>query len=120
MARVLVVVMLCGVSCAEERSGGWDAGPSKANGGGGGGDLVAACERYVAAITECMNEVFGDSTAGTSGMDGVCDAYDGLGGPEASEARAYLDCLADLYESADCSTVEAYNALISRAQECLE
>ena len=119
MARVLVVVILCGVGCAEESSGGWDVGNSKAGGGGGSGDVVEACERYVAAAIECTDQAFGGSTSGTAGPGGVCDVYGDLTGPDASEARGYLDCLADLYESADCSTADGYASVSERAQDCI-
>ncbi len=81
--------------------------------GCGSADPVAACERYVGAYNDCVEE-FG-------GSDGVpstfCVAYEGLSGSDAKDAADALDCGTETIETTDCST-DVASQLASVLMEC--
>lgn len=80
-------------------------------------DPGAACLEYVAAVLACL-----DTFEVTSGLpdDSFCDAYASLSGSEAEEADAYLTCLAEVYDAADCSTLDGVTEASEDALACLE
>ena len=75
-----------------------------------GPNLEKSCDAYVQAREACYQEAFGQAmpTTGTMATGDVCAAYDGVKGAEAKEAAEYLDCLADAFNTGDCSTPEGY------------
>lgn len=79
---------------------------------GCGPDLETACEDYINAVNTCVGEAYPDD-AGTYELDAeaTCSVYDGQKGDAAQASADYLACLADAYNSADCSTPEGYAAV---------
>lgn len=84
-----------------------------------GPDLEQSCQNYVDALQACTSDALGGTTSTgttgttggtTTGADAACSVYDGLKGSEAKDAATYLDCLADTYGAADCSTAEGFAA----------
>lgn len=116
-------LVLAVAGCAEEEQPVWGSDndpttwtPPEA------GDVVAACELYVEAATDCANEAFGagTSTYGTTGgLGNFCNAYADLRGQEGADARDYLLCLAEAYMDGDCSTAEGYTAAGTEAAGCV-
>jgi hypothetical protein len=93
-----------------------------------GPNLEDSCQNYIDAATACANEAFGAATTSSAttsststggALDGFCSAYEGLGGSDAKDAAEYLDCLADAYGAADCTTAEGYTAATTATTECV-
>lgn len=68
-----------------------------------------ACVRYIGAAIVCVEAAGGD----TEGFD-YYSACDGTGDEEAQ----YFTCLAEAYESEDCSTTQGLTRAGERASEC--
>ncbi len=81
---------------------------------GCGPDLEASCQNYLDAYFACADAAFegDDGTLETTKatLDGYCSVYEGYKGSEAKDAAELLDCYADAYSAADCTTVEGFAA----------
>lgn len=77
---------------------------------GCGPDLEAACTNYIDAYDACAATAYGDSTYDLD-SESTCSVYDGVTGAAAQTDADYLQCLADAYNSGDCSTPEGMAAI---------
>lgn len=85
---------------------------------GCGTDPVAACQSYFDAYETCINEAYGDD-AGSYALDpAYCDVYDGTTGAAAQTAADLMNCYADAYAGADCSTTEGVTAASEGVTAC--
>lgn len=84
-----------------------------------GPDLETACENYITAANTCSEEAYPDD-AGTYALDAesTCSVYDGVTGTAADDAATLLQCYADAYGAADCSTTEGYSAATQEVTAC--
>lgn len=84
-----------------------------------GPDLQAACENYITAANGCSEEAYPDD-ASTYALDAesTCAAYDGVTGAAAEESATILQCYADAYDAADCSTSDGYTAASTEMAAC--
>ncbi len=85
-----------------------------------GPDLETACENYITAYNDCATEY-----AEAAGGDGTeldaettCAAYDGVTGAAADEAADTLQCYADTYNNADCSTADGWSTASTDFATC--
>jgi hypothetical protein len=83
--------------------GGTDSGSSSSG--------RSACERYVDAWSQCVEE-FGGDAADYGLTDGYCDAYTD------SSYAGLLNCYADAISAGDCSTTEGYTEAANEAAMC--
>lgn len=77
-------------------------------------DPVSSCLEYLDVIYACFDQAYDDVDPYD---EDVCYEYAALTGTEAEEAERQLECLADLYANADCSSPEALEAI--NPDDCL-
>jgi hypothetical protein len=94
-------VLALGVACGDKD----DSGSDGSSGGG------SACENYVDAWSQCVEE-FGGNAADYGLTEGYCDAYTD------SSYDSLLNCYADAISAGDCSTVEGYTEAANEAAMC--
>jgi hypothetical protein len=76
-----------------------------------GGTSGGECSRYIKAQNACSNELGNDSVLSPLSADLVCATFN-LPGLASKDLRDEFACLADAYESADCSSEEAFSESI--------
>lgn len=85
-----------------------------------GADVAGACENYIESIESCTveyAEAAGVDSADLLLDDAFCD--DTYGDLKDQESADYLNCLADVYDAADCSTADGYAAAGTDAVDCV-
>lgn len=86
---------------------------------GCGADVAGACQNYFDAYEACVVEYVeangGDASAYELG-DTYCD--DTYGSIKDKESADYLNCLADVYAAADCSTTDGWTAASTDIGNC--
>ena len=85
-----------------------------------GADVADACENYVESVESCTLE-YADA-AGVESDDLLLDdaiCVDTYGDLKDRETVDYLNCLADAYDAADCSTADGYAAVGTDALDCV-
>jgi hypothetical protein len=83
-----------------------------------GADVEGACQNYFDAYTACATEYAdanGIDPATVTPSDSVCDAYKGL---TDVESATLLNCYADAYNNADCSTADGWTAAGTDVTAC--
>lgn len=91
--------------------------------GGCGASAADSCTAYFDAATACSVESCNGDTAcedlvSTSFPDTYCDSYNELKGADAKAAIDLLDCGADAYNAADCSTADGVAAAATEFAAC--
>lgn len=83
-----------------------------------GADPEAACVSYLEAYSACASEAYGVDDGSYDLDPSTCDAYSGLSGAAASNAADLLNCYADAYADADCSTSDGLTAATTGLSDC--
>lgn len=82
---------------------------------GCGADVEGACQAYIDAANGCVAEAYPDDAATYEVADTYCDAYAGMKDKESADL---LNCYADAYDAADCSTTEGYTGATADMSAC--
>ena len=84
-----------------------------------GADVADACENYVESVESCTVEYADAAGVESDDLlldDAICE--DTYGDLKDRETAGYLNCLADVYDAADCSTADGYAAVGTDAVDC--
>ncbi|MES2638449.1 MAG: hypothetical protein V4850_03180 [Myxococcota bacterium] len=84
----------------------------------GGADPETACVAYIDAANACAAEAYPDDSTAYEVDSSFCDAYSGLTGAAASDAADLMNCYADAYNAADCSTTDGYTEAGTGVTDC--
>ena len=85
---------------------------------GCGADVEGACQNYVDAYTTCATsyaEANGIDPTTVALPDTTCDVY---AGTKDQESADLLNCYADVYNAADCSTADGWTAASTEFATC--
>ena len=83
-----------------------------------GADVEGACQNYVDAYESCAGEyadAMGVDPSTVALPDSTCDAY---AGAKDQESADLLNCYADVYNNADCSTADGWSATSTDFSAC--
>lgn len=83
-----------------------------------GSDVEGACQNYFDAYDACATEYAeanGIDPSTVTPADNICDAY---AGAKDKESADLLNCYADAYNAADCSTADGWTAATTELTAC--
>lgn len=84
-----------------------------------GADVETACLNYIDAGNACIEEYADANGVDVSTLllpDSTCDSYEGVTDQESADL---LNCYADAYNAADCSTEEGFSQAGTDVSACL-